>query len=144
MLLTNSRQRLTAEMTGKFSINRAVHLIISDLATQEQVANLLKTIPIAVKSFSSLRSFLAEPLSEVPRCLIVDTTISDTDAVTLIKDMRSHGFSTPIVVIADGERSIVSAVKAIKVGAADFIEKPIIERDFLDRINAILKIDSFR
>jgi FixJ family two-component response regulator len=60
------------------------------------------------------------------------------DGVSFIKQMREYGLSTPIVVLANGDDSINTAVKAIQAGAADFIEKPIVERDFLERVQTIL------
>ena len=53
--------------------------------------------------------------------------------------MREHGLSTPVVVLADGDDSVNTAVKAIQAGAADFIERPIVERDFIERVQAILQ-----
>ena len=53
--------------------------------------------------------------------------------------MREHGLSTPVIVLADGDNSVNTAVKAIQAGASDFIEKPIIERDFLERVQKVLE-----
>ena len=139
MLPSNFNQLSQSVMTGKFAKDQAVHLIGGDTATQEKVVSLLKQLPINVKIFFSVEAFLAEPLSHTPACLIVDTMISDADAAVLTKDMRRHGLSTPIVVLADGEHSIATAISALRVGATDFFEKPIRDKDFLERIKTILK-----
>ena len=126
-------------MIWNLTHNKPVHLIMGDAKTRDQLLRLLKNLPADVKSFESVNAFLAEPLSEAPACLITEIKLSDTDGITLIKQMREHGLSTPVLVLADGNNSVNSAVKAIQAGAADFIERPIVERDFIERVQAILK-----
>lgn len=118
--------------------NQPIHLIVEDDVIRDQLIKLLDKLTDEVKSFDNVDAFLSEPLHEAPACLITEIHLSNSDGITLIKQMREHGLSTPVVVLADGGDSINKAVQAIQAGAADFIEKPILERDFIERLQSIL------
>ena len=113
-------------MIWKLNKNKPIHLIIGDDETRDQVARLLSKIPAKVKTFDDAEAFLAAPISEAPACLITEVKLNNSNGITFIKQMRGHGLSTPVVVLANGDNSINTAVKAIQAGAADFIEKPIV------------------
>ncbi len=125
-------------MIWKLNKRKPIHLIIDDEDTRDQITQLLKKIPAEVKTFDNAKAFLTAPISETPACLITEIKLNNTDGITFIKQMREHGLSTPVVVLADGDNSVNTAVKAIQAGAADFIEKPIVERDFIERMQSIL------
>ena len=90
------------------------------------------------KIYYNAEDFLSEPLAKAPICLITELAMPDTDGITLIKLIREQGLSTPIIVIANKNDGVYSAVQAIQAGANDFIEQPIVERDFIERINNVL------
>lgn len=129
-------------MVWKLKSKKPVHLIIDDEETRNQIIQLLEKIPTDVKTFENAKAFLTAPISETPACLITEVKLNNIDGITFIKQMREHGLSTPVVVLADGDNSVNTAVKAIQAGAADFIEKPIVERDFIERMQAILTSDN--
>ena len=126
-------------MTWKLKKVAPIHLIIGDENTCDQITKLLAKIPAEVKSFDNAGAFLHARISEAPACLITEVKLEDSDGITFIKQMREHGLSTPVIVLADGDNSVNTAVKAIQAGASDFIEKPIIERDFLERVQKVLE-----
>lgn len=125
-------------MAWMLNKNKPIHLIIGDGDTRDQIVRLLKKIPAEVKTFKNADDFLNARISETPACLITEVKLDGTDGITFIKQMREHGLSTPVIVLADGDNSVNTAVKAIQAGASDFIEKPIIERDFIERVQTIL------
>ena len=122
-------------MVWKLQKKRHIHLIIDDEDTRYQISQLLKKLSVEVKTFDNSKAFLTAPISEVPACLITEVGL---DIITFIKQIREHGLITPVVVLANGNNSVNIAVKALQAGAADFIEKPIIERDFIERVQLIL------
>lgn len=119
--------------------NRPIHLILEDDDLEQQLSSLLENLSENVKSFKHIDSFLSEPLSEAPACLITEINLSGIDGITLIKKMREHGLSTPVIVVTNFTDGVGLAVQAIQAGAADCIEKPIVERDFLERVSIVLK-----
>jgi len=118
--------------------NKPIHLIVSSDGVRNQLIQLLGKLPRKIKTFENANDFINEPISEAPACLITEIKLNDSDGITLIKQMREHGLSTPVVVIADGSHSVNTAVEAIQAGATDFIEQPIVERDFLELMQNIL------
>ena len=125
-------------MVWKSVKNKPIHLIVSNDDVRNQLVQLLDKLSPEIKTFENANDFINEPISETPACLITEVKLNDTDGITLIKQMREHGLSTPVVVIADGSHSVNTAVEAIQAGAIDFIEQPIVERDFLERMQNIL------
>lgn len=121
--------------------NRPIHLIVEDDVIRNQLIKLLDELTVEVKTFDNVDAFLSEPLYEAPACLITEIKLSKSDGITLIKQMREHGLCTPVVVLSDSNDNgtIEKAVQAIRAGAADFIEKPILERDFIERVKVILQ-----
>ena len=126
-------------MSLNLNKRKSIHLIISDDEVRNQIIILLNKMSAEVRTFDNAEAFFTAPISEAPACLITEVKLNDSEGITFIKQMREHGLSTPIVVLADGANSVNTAVKAIQAGAADFIERPIIERDFIERLQNILK-----
>lgn len=129
-------------MIWKLRKRKPIHLIIHDEDTRNHITQLLKNISVEVKTFDNAKAFLTEPISETPACLITEVKLDNSDGITFIRQMREHGLSTPVVVVADGDNSVNTAVKAIQAGATDFIEKPIVERDFIERVQSIISNDN--
>ena len=126
-------------MIRNLTQENAVHLVLDDTALEMQLASILKKFTKNIKSFDNVDAFLSEPLSDAPSCLIIELALTNIDGISLIKRMRNHGLSIPIIVIASKNDGVYSAVQAIRAGAADFIEQPIVERDFIERINSVIK-----
>jgi two-component system response regulator FixJ len=129
-------------MIWKLNKKKRIHLIVRDDDARNQITRLLKSMSAEVRTFVNARAFLTAPILEAPACLITEIKLDDSDGIALIEQMREHGLSTPVVVLADGNNSVNTAVKAIQAGAADFIEKPIVERDFIERMQTVLNENS--
>lgn len=122
------------ELTQK----RPVHLVLDDAALQVQLIGILEKFTKNIKSFNNAEEFLSEPLAKAPVCLITELAMPETDGIHLIRLIREQGLATPIIVIANKEDGVHSAVQAIQAGADDCIEQPIVERDFIERVNNVL------
>ena len=119
--------------------NKSIHLVLDDNELEDKILKFLKNYAKNIKTFNHVNKFLNEPLSSTPACLITSLDLSQGDGVNLIKRVQSNGLSIPVVVIATDDDNVYSAVKAMQAGAADFILQPIVERDFVERIDKIIK-----
>jgi two-component system nitrogen regulation response regulator NtrX len=68
-----------------------------------------------------------------------DVVMPDKDGITLLEEMRAAGVSTPVVMIS-GQATLDMAVRATKLGAHDFLEKPLSTDKLLLTIETVLKL----
>lgn len=126
-------------MVSELSQGKSIHLVLHDNKLQSQLVKFLKSYASNIKTFNHVNNFLSEPLSQAPSCLITSLNCADEDGIDLIKRVRSNGLSIPVIVIATEDENIYKAVKVLQRGAADYIEQPIMERDFIERVDKVVK-----
>lgn len=90
-----------------------------------------------VRTFTTALSYLAEQESMEPSCMIVDIKIPDVDGLTMFRQSREAGVETPAIFIT-GSADLDAAVKAMKLGAFDLLEKPLDEHTLLTAVRAAI------
>ena len=74
-----------------------------------------------------------------PDLVLLDIWMPDTDGISLLKEWSSTGLLTMPVVMMSGHGTIDSALEATRVGAVDFLEKPIALQKLLSTVDRALK-----
>ncbi len=74
-----------------------------------------------------------------PALVLLDIWMPDTDGVTLLREWAANGQLTMPVVIMSGHGTIETAVEATKIGAFDFLEKPVGLQKLLSTVSRALK-----
>jgi DNA-binding NtrC family response regulator len=74
-----------------------------------------------------------------PALVLLDIWMPDTDGVTLLREWAANGQLTMPVVMMSGHGTIETAVEATKVGAFDFLEKPVGLQKLLSTVTRALK-----
>jgi len=118
-----------------------VFVIDDDEAVRESIAFLLKTAGIPVREFDSARPFL-EILPQVNSgCVITDVRMPDISGIELLRTVSEKKPDLPVIVIT-GHGDVPLAVEAMKLGAADFLEKPFDDDLLIASVRAALSRDA--
>jgi len=100
-----------------------IYLVDDELAVRRSVGFMLKTAGLAVESFASGEEFLKVAAGLGSGCILLDVRLNGMDGLAVQQTLRDRGIMLPIVMIS-GHGDIGLAVRAMKAGAVDFIEKP--------------------
>jgi two-component system, LuxR family, response regulator FixJ len=112
---------------------RRVYIVDDDEAVRDSLAALLGSKGYAVRNFGSGPEFLATARSLPVGCLIVDIRMPEMDGLELQRRLAEQALDFPVIVIT-GHGDVPLAVRAMKAGAVDFIEKPFASQTILDSL----------
>lgn len=117
-----------------------IHIIDDDDAVRNSLSMLLTLEGYKTREFSSAIEFL-DNYDDQPGCILSDIEMPEMNGIELQKTLKENNIDTPIIFIT-GHGNIPMSVSAIKSGAVDFLEKPLINKDLVSSINKALNIDS--
>jgi two-component system response regulator FixJ len=100
-----------------------VYLVDDELAVRRSISFMLKTAGMAVETFDSGEAFLKVAASLEPGCVLLDVRLGGIDGLAVQQLLRERGIMLPVIIIT-GHGDVGLAVRAMKAGAVDFIEKP--------------------
>jgi two-component system response regulator FixJ len=100
-----------------------VALIDDDEAVLRSLRLLLEGRGVSVRCYASAESFLQDIDKTAISCVVSDVRMPGLSGVELQQELKKRNFALPVILIT-GHGDIAMAVKAIKEGAFDFIEKP--------------------
>ncbi|MEO6634832.1 MAG: response regulator [Devosia sp.] len=98
-------------------------MVDDDDAVRRSTAGLLRGAGHRVESFTSGSEFLASDSSKDLACVLLDLRMPGVDGLAVMRKLSERGAMLPVVVLT-GHGDIPLAVEAMKLGAADFLEKP--------------------
>ena len=110
-----------------------IYLVDDDDSVRRSVGFMLKTSGHKVESYVNGVEFLKEVRSLEPGCVLLDIQMPEIDGLELQSELRDRGVPFPIVVMT-GHGDVDVAVRAMKAGAVDFIEKPFAKETMLDAV----------
>ncbi len=125
------------------TVRSMVYVVDDDASVRKSLARLLSATGYQVAVFASAREFLARPhpVADCPSCLILDMHMPDIGGLDLQTRMRDAGDGLPIL-FATGFGDVSSSVRAMKVGAVDFLTKPINPDHLLAAVEAAIQLDA--
>jgi len=119
--------------------NITVHIIDDDPSMLKYLSELVETINYQSKTYDNANDFLIGYCDEGVGCLVLDLRLPGISGLELQKQLASKNIDLPVIMIS-GFGDISTAVKAMKAGVLDFLEKPFKGQDLLDLVhNAVSK-----
>jgi DNA-binding NtrC family response regulator len=104
----------------------ATILVVDDeMGIRELLSEILSDEGHVVEAAENAQEAREFRLRQAPDLVLLDIWMPDTDGVTLLKEWAAQGQLTMPVIMMSGHATIDTAVEATKIGALNFLEKPI-------------------
>ena len=115
-------------------------LVVDDeVGIRELLSEILRDEGYQVRLAENAGQARAQRAQARPDLVLLDIWMPDTDGITLLKEWASAGLLTMPVVMMSGHGTIDTAVEATRIGAYDFLEKPIALQKLLATVGRALK-----
>jgi two-component system response regulator FixJ len=118
-----------------------IFVVDDDHAVRDSLRWLLESLQLKVETYASATEFLASGVANRPGCLVVDIRMPDVSGLQLQEILAARRVSLPVIMIT-GHGDVSMAVRAMKAGALDFIEKPFNDQLFLECIQRGLQANA--
>jgi FixJ family two-component response regulator len=122
---------------------QVVFVIDDDASVRDSLKNLLESVGLHAELFDSAQCFINYHPPEVPSCLILDVRLPGLSGLEFQNELLKRGVSLPIIFIT-GHGDIPMSVRAMKLGAVEFLTKPFRDQDLLEAVRVGLDRDRAR
>ncbi|MCR9176927.1 MAG: response regulator [Alphaproteobacteria bacterium] len=120
----------------------SVDLIEDDAAVRASLVALLKVWGFDAHAFSDGESYLAEKPWNHSACLLLDYSLPGRNGLEILSELHGRAPDFPVIMIT-GHGDVALAVRALKAGARDFIEKPYEDEDLREKIENLIRSQDF-
>jgi two-component system, LuxR family, response regulator FixJ len=103
--------------------DKQVYIVDDDEAIRRSLTFMLRTSGHRVEQFTCGEAFLKAAAKLAPGCVLLDIRMPGLDGLEVQQAMAQAGVTLPVVIMT-GHGDVNLAVRAMKAGAIDFIEKP--------------------
>lgn len=114
-----------------------VHVVDDDAAIRQSLERLLASAGFTPASYETPLAFLATASGRLTGCILLDLWMPGMDGLEVQMRLRQMGVLLPVIVMTAGG-DVQTAVRAMKAGAFDFIEKPFDDEVLLNAIETSL------
>ena len=117
-----------------------VFVVDDDQEVRDAMKLLMNSVGLDVETYASGEDFLTGFDSTRPGCLLLDVRMKGMSGLDLQERLAQEHIQPPIIIIT-GHGDVPMAVRAVKAGAVDFIEKPFNEQELLDSVHRAIELD---
>ena len=118
-----------------------VYIVDDDPAFAESLANLINSMGARTKTFTSADDYLQQFDSQAPGCLILDVRMQRTSGLALQEQLAKLPLSPPIIIMT-GHAEVPTALRAMRMGAVDFLQKTFAENELYEAVQRALIQDA--
>jgi FixJ family two-component response regulator len=120
-----------------------VYIVDDDPDMRDSLRWLIKTVGLRAETFPSAAAFHRDFAPDGPGCLILDVRMPGTSGLDLFEELVARGEGMPVIFIT-AYADVPMAVRAMKSGAVEFVEKPFNRQTLLDKVQRAIKDDMSR
>jgi RNA polymerase sigma factor (sigma-70 family) len=131
MVLTKS----PADTASK--IRPTVYIVDDDVDIRTKLSQLLSTVGLHTRSFTSGREFLENVSPDCVGCMVCDVRMPMMSGLELLERLGAEDYDLPVVIVT-AHADVPMAVSAMKLGAIEFLEKPVRPQVLLDHIQGAM------
>lgn len=110
-----------------------VYIIDDDAGVRTALATLLETVGLRAVAYETARLFLADYQPTEAGCVLVDVRLPGMSGLELQALLPGRDIDLPVIMIS-GHADVASAVRAMKAGAVDFLQKPINSQTLIETV----------
>lgn len=114
-----------------------VAVVDDDPTVREAFCLMLSPLSICVRSYVNAREFIDDPRSRECDCLLLDVRMPEVSGLDLQRRLIETGWQIPVIFIT-GHGEVAMAVEAMRLGAVDFLQKPVNLQQLLDSVQRTL------
>ena len=112
---------------------RLIHLVDDDEAIRHSASFMLRHYGFRVKTYTDGVAFLETVATAERGCILLDVQMPGMDGLEVQEALNSRGVAMPVIVLT-GHCDVAVAVRAMKAGAVDFVEKPYAKQTLVDAL----------
>jgi FixJ family two-component response regulator len=132
---------MSIERTVEETRGPAVYVVDDDPSVRKALTRFLESAGMEVSSYPCAADFLASEHSDRPACLLLDIEMPGLSGLELQEELR-HRDLAPAIVFISGHGTVPRSVRALKMGAVDFLQKPFDDEQLLAAIRQAIDKDS--
>ena len=118
-----------------------VYIVDDDPAMRQLLSVLVKTMQLHPEAFASANDFLEECTPSEPGCVLLDVRMPGMSGLELLDVMRQKGIPFPVIVLS-AHSDVPTAVRAMRAGAINYLEKPCREQQLWEALQEALRCDA--
>jgi FixJ family two-component response regulator len=117
-----------------------VYIVDDDPDMRDSLRWLMKTVGLRSQTFASADEFLCDFAPDHPGCVILDVRMPGISGLDLFEELVARGEGMPVIFIT-AYADVPMAVRAMKSGAVEFVEKPFNRQTLLEKVQRAIKDD---
>jgi two-component system response regulator FixJ len=117
---------------------KQIYIVDDDESVCRALGILLGTYGFTVDTFTAAGEFFRAVPNGVPGCLILDIHMPELDGWKTLQHLHASGSRRPVIMIS-ADKDVGLNEKALKAGAAGYLQKPLDDRALVDLINSACK-----
>lgn len=126
-------------MNNNNNAKQTVYLVDDDKSVRESMRLLLKSAGIPLVAYASAEEFLEGVPEDALGCLLLDMRLPGMNGLALLQQLEERHIALPVVLVT-GHADVPLAVKAIRAGACDFVEKPYKDKVLVEKLRQALSL----